>query len=79
MYILKISHLLSRVLFPHDFINVIVSWMDPYSCILFSLCSAYSDLGLLILMYLSCSENLAFRDSPVWPMYDFTQVQLVSF
>jgi len=79
MYILKFSYLLSRVPFPHDFINVMVSWMGPYSWLLFSMCSAYADLGLLILIYLSFSENLAFRDSPVWPMYDFSQVRRVSF
>jgi len=79
MYILKISQLLSPVPVPHDFINVMVSWMDPYSYLLFSMCSAYADMGLLILMYLSCSENLAFRNSPVWPMYDFSQVRRVSF
>ena len=79
MYILKFPQKLSRVPFPHDFINVMVSWMDPYSCVLFSMCSAYADLGSLILMYLSYSENLDFRDSPIWPMYDFSQVRRVSF
>jgi hypothetical protein len=58
MYILKFPQKLSRVPFPHDFMNVMVSWMDPYSCVLFSMCSAYADLGLLILIYLLYSGNL---------------------
>lgn len=38
-----------------------VQWMDPFSCLLFSPCSALSDLELLVLSYLLCSENLALK------------------
>ena len=37
-------------------------WMDPFSCLLLSPCSALTDLELLVLMYLLCSENLALKD-----------------
>lgn len=39
-----------------------VFWMGLYSCLLFSMCTAYNDLGMLILCYLLCLENLALRD-----------------
>jgi hypothetical protein len=42
--------------------------MDPYSCLLFSMCSAYADLGLLVHLCLLCKENLAFRDVLVLTM-----------
>jgi hypothetical protein len=36
--------------------RVIVSCMDPYSCVCCNMCCAYADCGLLERMYLACSE-----------------------
>jgi putative component of membrane protein insertase Oxa1/YidC/SpoIIIJ protein YidD len=34
----------------HGFNNSSVSSAVPYSCLLFSMCSAYAEIGLLVLM-----------------------------
>jgi hypothetical protein len=35
----------------HGFDNSRVSSAVPYSCLLFSMCNAYAEIGLLVLMY----------------------------
>ena len=35
--------------------NVMISFIVPYSCQLFNMCSANADCGLLLLMYHMCS------------------------
>jgi len=49
------------------FSSVIVSFMFPYSCLFFSMCRAYADLGSLFFMYLVCSRCLALRFLLVCP------------
>jgi len=39
----------------HGCISFRVSFAVPYSCLLFSICVAYAEAGLLVLMYLICS------------------------
>ena len=56
--------------------SVYLGWL--YWCLLFSMHRAHTDLGLLVLMYLLCLENLALTDLPVWPMYALSQVFHVS-
>ena len=43
------------LLFLHGCISFRVSFAVPYSCLLFSICVAYAEAGLLVLMYLICS------------------------
>jgi hypothetical protein len=38
------------VLFLHGYISFSVSFAVPYSCLLFSMCVAYAEAGLLVLM-----------------------------
>ena len=43
------------VIFLHGWISFSVSFAVPYSCLLFSMCVAYAETGLLVLMYRICS------------------------
>ena len=40
------------------FSKVMVSLTGPYLCLLFTMCNAYADWGLLCFMYLKCSLYL---------------------
>ena len=51
---------------------------EPYWCLLFKMCSAYTDLGLLVSIYPQCSLYLVFRFHSVCPIYAFPQVWPVS-
>jgi len=55
------------LLFLHGCINFRVSFAVPYSCLLFSICVAYADAGLLVLMYLICSLYLIVMGLPDCP------------
>jgi len=52
------------------FSNSIVSFMLPYSCLLYRLHKAYAEYGLLVVMYVSCSRHLTTGNMPVWPLYE---------
>jgi hypothetical protein len=45
-----------------------------YSCLLFSMCNAYAEIGIFILMYLVCLRRHIPIDLPVWPTYELLQV-----
>jgi len=49
------SYVVSRCWLWMSLRRVIRLSIVPYSCLLFSMCCAYADCGLLILMYLICS------------------------
>ena len=50
-----------------------VSSAVPYSCLLFSMCNAYAEIGLLVLMYCVCSLCLV-ANLPDSPTYELLQV-----
>jgi hypothetical protein len=52
------------LLFLHGCISFRVSFAVPYSCLLFSICVAYADARLLVLMYLICSLCLIVTGLP---------------
>jgi hypothetical protein len=54
--------------------RVMVFSIGPYSCLLFRICSAYADCGLLAFMYRVCSVKRSFRLRLVWPTYAFLHV-----
>jgi hypothetical protein len=56
------------------FSNVLVSWICPYSCLLFRMCRAYADWGSLFFTYLMCSWYCCFKLCFVCLMYDMTGV-----
>jgi len=58
----------------HGFNNSSVSSAVPYSCLLFSTCNAYAEVGLLVLMYRVCSLCLVGIDLPDCPTYELLQV-----
>ena len=58
----------------HGFNNPSVSSAVAYSCLLFSMCNAYAEMGLLVLMYRVCSLCLVATDLPDCPTYEFLQV-----
>ena len=58
----------------HGFTNSSVSSAVPFSCLLFSMCSAYAKIGLLVLMYRVCSLYLVAIDRPDCPTYYLLQV-----
>jgi hypothetical protein len=45
-----------------------------YSCLLFSVCSAYAEIGLSVLIYCVCSLCLVAIDLLDWPTYELLQV-----
>ena len=47
-----------------------------YSCLLFSMCNAYAEIGLFVLMYLMCLWCHIPIDLPFWPTYELLQVFL---
>jgi len=55
------------LLFLHGCISFRVSFPVPYSCLLFSICVAYADAGLLVLMYLICPLCLIVMGLPDRP------------
>ena len=59
--------------------RVIVSSMLPYSCLQWSICSAYAERGSLFLVYRVCSRNLDFKFRLVCPTYALWQVLHVIF
>ena len=62
--------------FVHDFTNCIVSSWGPYSCLLFSICKAYADWGLLVFIYLMCSLYLILIVLSLYPIYAWLHVSL---
>ena len=54
----------------HGFNNSRVSSAVPYSYLLFSMCNAYAEIGLLVLMYRVCSLCLVDIDLPDCPTYE---------
>ena len=53
--------------FLHGCIGFRVSFAVPYSCMLFSICVARAEAGLLVLMYLICSLCLNVMGLPDCP------------
>jgi hypothetical protein len=51
----------------------------PYSCLLFNTCSAYAEVGLLVLIYSMCSLCLIVIDLPDCPIYALLQVLHLSW
>jgi hypothetical protein len=65
------SQWLNFVLFLHDCISFSVSFAVPYSCLLFRMCVAYAEAGLLVLMQRICSLCLiviGLHDSPTYAL-----------
>jgi hypothetical protein len=58
------------LLFLHGCISFRVLFDVPYSCLLFSICVAYAEAGLLVLMYLICSLCLIVTGLPDCPIYE---------
>jgi hypothetical protein len=52
------------------FSDVVVSWICPYLCLLFSMCRAYADWVSLFFMYLMCSWYGRLKFRLVCPMCD---------
>jgi hypothetical protein len=69
--------IINRV-FLMGFTSSIISSIVPYSCLLFKMCNAKVDCGLLLLMYRVCSWYLCFRSLLVCPMYLCLHVLQVS-
>jgi len=60
-------------------LSMVIKWsMGPYSCSLCRMCWAYTEFGLLFLMYRTCSWKQRFRPGLVWPTYASLQVLQVS-
>jgi hypothetical protein len=55
------------LLFLHACTSFRVSLAVPFSCLLFSICVAYAETGLLVLMYLICSLCLVVMCLPDCP------------
>jgi hypothetical protein len=53
----------------HGFNNSSVSSAVPYSCLLFSMCNTYAEIGLLVFMYLLCSLCCGVIYLPDCPTY----------
>ena len=62
----------------HGFSNSRVSSAVPYWCLLFSMCNAYAEIGLLVLIYRVCSLCLVAFDAPDCPTYELLQVLRLS-
>jgi len=58
----------------HGFNNSGVSSAVPYLCLLFSICNAYAEIGLLVLMYHVFSLCLITIDLADCPTYELLQV-----
>jgi hypothetical protein len=56
------------------FSSVMVSWICPYSCLLFRMCRAYADWGPLFFIYLMCSWYRCFKLRLVCLLYDMWHV-----
>jgi len=59
------------VLFLHGCISFSVSFAVPYSCLLFRMCVAYAEAGLLVLMqriYSLCLIVIGLHDSPTYAL-----------
>jgi hypothetical protein len=70
----KVSQQLILLPFWHGLSNSRVCSAVPYSCLLFSMCRAYAEIGLLVLMYLVCSLYLMVINLPDCPTYTLLQV-----
>jgi hypothetical protein len=57
----------------HGFNNSSVSSAVPYSYLLFSMCNAYTEIGLLFLMYRVCSLCIVAIAFPDCPTYELLQ------
>jgi hypothetical protein len=57
----------------HGFNNSSVFSAMPYLCLLFRMCNAYAEIGLLVLTYRVCSLCLVI-DLSDCPMYELLQV-----
>jgi hypothetical protein len=55
---------------------VIIVWCSglPYSSLLLRMCDAYTETGLFVLIYHTCSWYLITLDLPMWPTYDLLHV-----
>jgi hypothetical protein len=53
----------------HGLHNSSVSSAVPYSCLLFSMCNAYAEISLLVLMYRVCSLCFVVTDLSDCPTY----------
>jgi len=58
----------------HDINSSRVSSAVPYSCLLFSICSAHPEIRLLVLIYCVCSLCLVAVDLLDCPTYELLQV-----
>jgi hypothetical protein len=67
IWMYRFSQWLIFLLFLHGCINFRVSFAVPYSCLLFSICVAYAEAGLLVLMYLIYSLCLIVMGLPDCP------------
>jgi len=56
------------------FISCMVWSAVPYSLSLFRIRNAYAEIGLLVLMYLLCSQCPILINFPVWPTYELLHV-----
>jgi hypothetical protein len=53
----KVSRQFISVPLLGGFINSIVSFICPYSCCWFNICSAYAEWGLFVLLYIKFSRK----------------------
>ena len=72
------SNYINNVVLFMCFSKVMVSLIGPHSCLLFKMCNAYADWGLLCFLYLICSLYLRLRLRLVCPMYGILHVLHVS-
>jgi len=61
---------INSVVLSVHFSRIMVSLIGPYSCLLFRMCIAYADWGLLCLIYLMRSWYLCFKLLLICPMYN---------
>ena len=78
-WIYMASQLFMCLPFVHVLTNCMVSSWGAYSCLLFNICKAYTDWGLLVLIYLMFSLYLILIVLPVCPIYARLHVLHVSF
>jgi len=58
----------------HVLSNSMVLSAFAFSCLLFKIRNAYTEIWLFVLMYLVCSRCHTPVDLPVWPTYELLQV-----
>lgn len=64
-FVYKRSDLLSPFPLPQFIVSAVVTWMGPYSCVLFCMCRRCVDLRLLFLVFVFCPEIRGFSGRPV--------------